>query len=160
MLDISKQTAQVKSPKLSTENDPEWITVHWRSDAVNQALDAYLEVGRSSLYHAESSPYLFPSQQSEQITYTTVNRIVKDAAENAGIQSITATDSEGNERASITSHVLRHSYAMQCLENGMNITEVKAALHHQKIETTMKYLREHEDDRRKSIMNHGPTFGE
>jgi len=157
-LDLARNQLTVKSPKLSDPNDPEIITVNWRSDAVSDALDMFLTFRRESYPTAGESPFVFPSKQSEHIGYDQLNRIVKKAAENAGLQGEIGTDASGNPRQEVTSHVLRHSYAMSCLENGMNINEVREALHHEKIETTMTYLREHKDEVRKAILRDGPNF--
>jgi integrase/recombinase XerD len=133
--------------------------VYWRSEKVSDALSAYIEFGRPSYPFSEQSPYLFVSRQSEQVTYELIRRAVDDAAESAGIQGILGTDASGNKRVNVTPHVLRHTFAMIGLDNGMNINEVKEALHHEKIETTMIYLREHEEQTKKAIQTKGPRLG-
>lgn len=160
-LDLENNELTVKSPKQSDddENDPEWITVFWRSQQVSDVLDSYIQFDRPSYPSADDSPYLFPSQQSERLGYSQVNRIVKDAATNAGLQSVQTEDASGNERCEITSHVLRHSYAMAALDNGMTIDEISDNLHHSDISVTMKYLRRHDEDRRQAVEKHGPQFG-
>lgn len=160
-LDLENRELTVVSPKLSEddENDPEWITVYWRSKALSDLLDSYIELERPSYPFAEESPYLFPSKQSERIGYNMVNRMVKEAAEKAGLQESMGTDGKGNERKKVTPHTLRHSWAMSALSNGMHIDEIRDNLHHSDISVTMKYLRRHEEDRRKAIEKNGPQFG-
>jgi len=158
-VDWDEQYLTVKSPKLSEPNNAENITVYWRSQKVTDALNAYVNFDRPSYPSAESSPYLFVSRQSEQVGYELVRRVVRDAADDAGIQDTVGKDANGDERVTVTPHVLRHTYAMQCLDNGMNINEVKNAMHHEKIETTMVYLREHEQKTKKAIQTKGPIIG-
>ncbi|MBX0322593.1 site-specific integrase [Halomicroarcula sp. F13] len=158
-VDWNEPSLTVKSPKLSEENDPEIITVYWRSEKVTDALDAYVNLDRPSYPSAESSPYLFVSRQSEQIGYESIRHIVRTAADKAGLQEVIGTDANGDERVAITPHTLRHSFGMMALENGMNVNEVKNAMHHEKIETTMVYLREHEEKTKKAIQSKGPVLG-
>lgn len=158
-IDWEEKSLSVRSPKLSKPNDPEIITAHWRSSKVTDALDAYVSFDRPSYPSAEQSPYLFVSRQSEQIGYELIRRVIRDAAEDAGLQGTIGTDAKGNSRATITPHVLRHTFAMLCLENGMNINEVKNAMNHEKIETTMIYLKEHEEKTKKAIRQRGPIVG-
>lgn len=161
-LDIENQKLTVLSPKKSddNENDPTYITVYWRSEKTSDVLDTYLQFDWDTYAYADESPYLFPSKQSERLGYDQVNRIVKEAAEDAGLQNTrNETDASGHERADVTSHVLRHSYAMASLENGMSIDEIRDNLHHSDLSVTMKYLRRHEDDRRRAVMKNGPQFG-
>jgi integrase/recombinase XerD len=157
-IDLGAKQLVVKSPKLSEPNDPEIITVSWRSEQLTDELSAFIEFRRDSYPYAAESPYLFVSQQSPQISYDSIRRIVDDAATDADLQGVIGTDARGNDRQTVTPHVLRHSYAMACLNNGMNVNEVKEALHHQKVETTMMYLREHKEETRKAIQSKGPTF--
>ena len=39
----------------------------------------------------------------------------------------------------MTPHVLRHSFATHCMQNGMKITELAACLGHANISNTQKY---------------------
>lgn len=159
-IDLEDNSLVVRSPKLSdSENDSTHLSIFWNSQKVSDAIDSYLNFGRPSYPFAEQSPYLFVSQQSEQVGYELIRRVVRDAAEDAGLQGTIGVDANGNERSTISTHVLRHSFAMECLNNGMNINEVKEALHHQKIETTMMYLREHEESLKKAIQTKGPRLG-
>ena len=157
-IDLGQKNLTVHSPKKSDKNQQRKIEVYWRSESVSDTLDTYLEFGRPTNPFADESPYLFPSKQSERVSTNMINRAVKLAAEKAGLQESTGTDGGGNERNAITSHVLRHSYAMAALDNGMSIKEVRDNLHHSSIDVTMKYLREHEEDRRRAVERHGPQF--
>lgn len=74
-----------------------------------------------------SSQWLFPSRRGGHIHYTTVERIVRRAAERAGIKK------------KVTPHVLRHSFATRSLEEGMDIREIQELLGHANLNTTQVY---------------------
>lgn len=156
-IDTDEKELTVHSPKLSTNNETELIDAYWRSEKVSNKVEAYM-VRRPSYAHAEDSPYLFLTRESERMVRKHLNRIIKKAAENAGIQELVTTDGAGRKRNSITSHVLRHSYAMACLDNGMDVTELKDALNHSNLETTMIYLKRHKEDTKKAVHKYGATF--
>jgi site-specific recombinase XerD len=58
----------------------------------------------------------------------TLNKIVKNAAERAGI------------RKNISFHTLRHSFATHLLEKGINIMIIKKLMGHNSVKTTSIYL--------------------
>jgi len=152
-IDIQRNKLTTYSPK-----DDEMIDVHWRSDALSDEIDGYLSFSRAQFYHAAESPYLFPTKQSDRMQAVRFSEIVAESAENAGIQEVVTEDAAGNERRRVGGHITRHTFAMQALETGMNVKEIKEALNHSKIETTMRYLEEHEQRKREAIRSKGPTF--
>jgi integrase/recombinase XerD len=68
-----------------------------------------------------------------------LNDIVKQAAENAGIQEVLYKDSAGRRHFKITSHTLRHSFAMHWLENGGSMEGLSKNLAHSSVTTTEIY---------------------
>lgn len=104
---------------------------------------------------AADSPYLFVSRKADRLRTENVGRMVKKAAENAGIQSVLYTDQRGHERTRITSHALRHGYAVHALKSGIDIRTVQEHMGHAKIETTMKYLQLIDDDVKESYRRLG-----
>ncbi|GAA0247672.1 tyrosine-type recombinase/integrase [Haladaptatus pallidirubidus] len=110
---------------------------------------------RSSHITASDSPYLFLTYKAPSIKKNYVNDIVKDAARKAGIQETMYKDASGNSRHKITSHALRHGFAVQSLKNRMDIRTLSSVLGHSNLETTKKYLRLNDDDVRDAVRKFG-----
>jgi integrase/recombinase XerD len=105
-------------------------------------LDQWLDGGhRSSYVPAESSPYLFVTQRSEQLHISTVtDKVVKPAAEAAGIQEVMYEDQGGCKRYRVTPHALRHGHAVHALKSDIDVRRVQQHLGHSSLEITMEYL--------------------
>ena len=74
--------------------------------------------------------WLFPGRRKgEHLTYRQLSRIFHEAAAAAGI----------TKRVSL--HSLRHSFATDLLEKGINIRYIQALLGHSKLDTTSRYTR-------------------
>ncbi len=73
-------------------------------------------------------PWLFPGGMKEtHLTTRSVQRIVQEAAEAAGIEK------------HVTAHTLRHSFATHLLEGGTNLRVIQELLGHQSARTTQVY---------------------
>ncbi|QCS42868.1 tyrosine-type recombinase/integrase [Natrinema versiforme] len=86
------------------------------------------------------SDYLFLTTKSEKMSGKRINEIIKEAADNAGIQEVIGHDKRGNPRYKVTAHSLRHSFGMNLLEKGHDIRTIQEALGHEDVDTTEKYL--------------------
>jgi integrase/recombinase XerD len=74
--------------------------------------------------------WLFPGRrQGEHLTYRQLSRVFHEAAAAAGI----------TKRVSL--HSLRHSFATDLLEKGLDIRYIQALLGHSKLDTTSRYTR-------------------
>lgn len=121
-------------------------------------LSVWLDVKRPQVYGAEDSEYLFPTSQSEHISGETIRKVVKTAAENAGIQDSYGEDAEGRNRALITPHVLRHTHAVHAAENGVPAPHLQKTLGHTKIDVTQIYLEIAQDDAVEMLKDRGPSL--
>jgi len=119
-------------------------------------LNRWINVHRRSLSTAES-PYLFPTTHSEQIAPHRINQIVKQAAENAGLQSNVYTDAGGKDHAEVTAHTLRHSFGYSCVMEGMGTRSIQKLMGHAKIETTEVYLQLGDDSLENRYRTSGPA---
>ncbi|NHN65255.1 tyrosine-type recombinase/integrase [Haloarcula sp. JP-Z28] len=124
---------------------------------VDTLLTQWLDGGyRDRFASATDSPYVFVSRKNEQLAKSRVNDVVKKGAKAAGIQESLGTDAAGKERWKITTHCLRHSFAIQSLRNGMNLRYLQELMGHEKLETTEKYLIEVESDAVEQLKHIGP----
>lgn len=85
-------------------------------------------------YPGDQSRPLFISNRGERLSRDAVERIVRKYAKQASIKCSTLK----NKR--ITPHVLRHSAAMQLLQNGVDRTIIALWLGHESVETTQIYI--------------------
>src|SRR6056297_2090304 len=90
----------------------------------------YLKARESSQDHEPLFSSTSNRQKGERLTTRSISRIVKDQLKNVGIN---------NKR--ITSHSLRHTFGITALANGASVVQVKEAMRHRSIETTMVYVR-------------------
>lgn len=86
------------------------------------------------------SPYLFVSNKGGRLRDNRVSDIVKEAAENAGLQETLYTNARGQEIARYAGHAPRRAGATRLWNNGADIYTVKEALNHDSVETTKNYL--------------------
>lgn len=134
-MDFDQRKAKVKNPK--TEKI---ITVRWQEN-LDPLLRTWVEQYRPAHLTASESPYLFVTEQAESIAPNHISRMIRNAAENAGIQEILYEDKAGNKRRKVTSHALRHSFAVHWLQppNKGSLEELKEILAHKDVTTTQIY---------------------
>ena len=102
---------------------------------------------RDAVPHADESPYLFPTREGERISRESVRRIVRKAADKAGLNRDIYTDTAGNTRTKVSPHILRHSMAVNTLKAGtLNVRELQEFLGHHSLEMTETYLQIASDD--------------
>jgi integrase/recombinase XerD len=120
------------------------------------SLDRYLRnwkrKQKSRLGGAES-PFVFSSRSRDDngdlrpISTETVNKIVKSAARDAGLQETLYIDANGRERVKYSSHSLRHSYAVYFVQSGDgkgpggDLKSLKDLMGHSSTAITERYLR-------------------
>lgn len=147
---IDRERGVVTVPPVKS---PDERTVPWpEGEGINLLLSQWLDGGLRDAIEASydgESDYLFPTHESEHISGYTINRLVKEAAEAAGIQDdginqYAAEDStygrEAGRMSKIHAHSLRHSYGVQSIRSGIDITELRDLMGHYSIEVTEKYI--------------------
>lgn len=149
MFDCGFRRGEMAHAKVEHVNEDNTITIPPRKSEgrivgfrENTALllDRWLnQGGRESMTFAPDSEYLFPTNDGEHISGQTINYIVKQAAENAEIQETTATYSDGREQHKITSHTLRHSFAMDKLKK-VDVVTLQKLMGHAELDNTMIYV--------------------
>ena len=88
-----------------------------------------------------------------------INRVVIKAARNADIREVLYVDSGGRERAKITAHALRHSFAAHSVKNGMDIKNLQTLLGHENLDTTETYLQFRQEEVRNTARKYGAGVG-
>lgn len=161
-IDRQERRIEVYSKKKDSQyvNDEAWRPV-WYGPSLDPLMDTWIEVERKG-YATADSPYLFVSHKSERLRDETINDVVRDAAENSGLQQQMYVDNKGDPRYLITSHVLRHSFARSCMtpdETGNRIDVKRLAElmgHSDSSVTAAKYLHFAEDDVKEARELYGP----
>ena len=92
-----------------------------------RALERYLDGVRTRLDRGEGKGRVFLNARGRPLTRVTVWKIVKDAAEQAGVAG------------EVSPHTLRHSFATHLLEGGADLAAVQELLGHADISTTQIY---------------------
>lgn len=99
-----------------------------RKDRVVALSTRMLGLLRNYINTYKPDTYLYNGQKQLQYTGTSIRKVMKRAAESAGIKK------------HVTPHTLRHSYATHLLESGVDLKYVQDLLGHSKPETTQIYL--------------------
>lgn len=120
--------------------------------SLDSLMRLWLDGGRRESYPtADESNYLFVSNHAAHLSSEVINRIVKEAAENAGIQSVMYVDQRGHERKRITAHALRHGHAVHAIfRAGIDLRSVQMHMGHASIDQTEQYLQLADDDVREA----------
>lgn len=113
------------------------------TDGLSQALSACMQK-----HGKQPSEYLFTNQKQFAglpMNAKTIWRRVKTAFAKCDV--------------SVTPHMLRHSFAVNLLQNGCDIMTIKDLLGHEYVTTTQQYLRLTDNQRKKNYDKHfGRTF--
>lgn len=121
--------------------------VAYNEEYVGFQLSQWLDYGgRDSMTYADESEYLFPTNDGLYLSGDYINQVVKQAAEKAGLQETISEYSDGREIHKVTTHTLRHSFAMQSISSGVDIRSLQTLLGHDELDTTLIYLQQSKDE--------------
>jgi len=96
--------------------------------SARDAITAWLEHGRPELVAPKTQSHIFISRNGTRLTAARIQQIVKERAEQAGI-----------DPARVHPHLLRHSFATHLLNNGADLRVIQEMLGHADISTTQIY---------------------
>jgi len=140
------------------EKNQTYRTVYYQP-SLDLLLDQWIDEGyRASHNRAPNSEYLFVSDYTPKLEKQRINKIVKWAAQDAGINEVMYEDKGGGKRWKITSHALRHGHAVASLKSDIDVRTVQKHMGHSDISMTMKYLRLIDDDVREAYHNKFGTY--
>lgn len=150
--DLDREEREIR---IRADKTHENRTVYYQR-SLDILLNQWLDGGyRDSHPKANASEYVFVSPQSDKISQSQIGAIIRDTAEEAGIQEVVYHDAAGRPRYKITAHTLRHGYAVQSVKNGMPVPMLAKLMGHAEISTTEKYLKLVNDDVKKSARQYG-----
>ncbi|ELK53327.1 site-specific recombinase xerd [Haloferax sp. BAB-2207] len=152
--DIDTDKRSIHIPAIKSK---EPRTVYYQP-TLQTTLRIWIESDRNAVFMAEDSPYLFPTTESEKMFEGTYADMVRETAKEAGIQEELFTDNAGNTRNKVTSHTLRHTYAVQAVKNGMGIRMLQELMGHESIEITEVYLKIAGEHVKNAAYEHGPSL--
>jgi len=129
------------------------------SDELAFELDTWFKHHRPGFSAASDSDYVFPSHGGERLTQnSSLNQIVKEAAERAGIQDVIGrsaisesqqkvlrTEKQYCEWCRVTVHTLRHSYITLLSKSGVALPYRQLVANHKNAATTQGYSHDGND---------------
>lgn len=135
-----------RSIEIYSEKTGETRTVFYQP-SLDFLLDEWLDGGyRRSFPTSHDSSYLFISRETGRFSDPMVNPIIRNAAEEAGIQEELYETKKDHTRKRVTAQTLRHSHAVHALKSGIDVRTVQKHLGHASLEMTMRYLELIDDD--------------
>lgn len=99
--------------------------------------------------------WLFPGYKRKNISTVQVERILYCIAERSGLQEVVHLGRKGPGRYRIHPHLLRHSFAVWSLDNGVPVGDLQDQLGHASLATTGIYLKASPNHRREAYMRSG-----
>lgn len=145
--DVGNDLIHVQNPKNSKPYD---VPI---SDQLAFEFEVWFDNHRPGFTAGSDSEYVFPSQQGNRLTNNgSLNTVVKEAAERAGIQEVIGrspicddeqailnTEKDYREWKRVTVHTLRHSYITLLEEAGVSLPYRQLVANHADPSTTLGY---------------------
>lgn len=114
------------------------------TSAACDAVEDYLELGRSKLLGSKKLPYLFLANEGGWLHRAVLSKIIARYATKARIEK------------SVTAHTFRHTVATHLLKGRADIRHIQKLLGHHTLQTTERYTRVELSDLRKVIARAHP----
>lgn len=102
-----------------------------------------------------SEGWLFPGYGGKHISARQVQKIIDRVADRSGLQKVEHPGRVGPGRYRIHPHLLRHSFAMWSLDNGVPIYDLQRQLGHASLAATGIYLEASPNHRREAYLRSG-----
>jgi integrase/recombinase XerD len=102
--------------------------------------------------HGRTKGWLFPSYREGHISSRQVQNILDGIASRAGLQEVKRKDKAGKDRHRIHPHLLRHSFAIWSLDDGVPVGDLQDQLGHVSLATTGICLKASPNHRREAYM--------
>lgn len=167
----SNRSIKVQTSKVQDSDADNYERTVFYSRSMRKTMREWLDRGgRDSHPHAQESPYLVVGYNTPQVGPRQVNKIVRMAAEEAGIQEksieTAQTDKNGDPVSvnRITPKTLRHSFAVHSVRGEelsgsppMDLERLRRLMGHSSLEITRQYLRFRESELRKAYDNSHPA---
>ena len=110
-----------------------------------EQINNYINNQRKQLKIAKGhEDYVFLNRRGKQLTRAMIFTIVRQVAENIGLQK------------TISPHTFRHSFATHLLENGANLRAIQMMLGHENITTTEIYVHVEKSYLREALVKYHP----
>lgn len=141
-----KGTIKVRSSKLNRKDHPKLYHRRVFFEKNLEVLMRRWESKREELVAGEDCPYYIVSENGTQMEPSTLSRMVKDAAHNAGVNEPLVRDKKGKvEQWLFTAHRLRHSRITYLANDanggkGMNLNSLRMMAGHVSFDTTLSYV--------------------
>jgi integrase/recombinase XerD len=153
-LNREKQSVTVREEvsKIDERREPAY-------DSLDPELTLYLDGGYRDHRTTSDSPYLFITDQSERLSPSRITSIVREAAEDAGLDEKYMTNAEGKDRRRVSAHALRSTFIMRLVDAGVPTAKVMELSGHERLETVEDYANVGSEDAREAYHEADIQFG-
>lgn len=160
--DETRRAIRVKTSKVEDPDADNYERTVFYGESLISDMNEWLNRGgRASYPHAAESPYLIVGYNTPSISARQINKIVRTAADRAGIQEDmieTANEDSDGETVStyrVTPKALRHSFAVHSVRGKrksgsppMDIERLRRLMGHSSLDVTRHYLQYRESELR------------
>jgi integrase/recombinase XerD len=159
-IDWERREIKIRSSKLNEEDHELYIRRVWWEPELDLLMRRWYDSHRSQLNNKANDEYFFIGAANGhekddvydyKLTPSTISRIVKEAADNAGIQEPLTRDTDDSVKQWLyTAHRLRHSRITHLCNkvDDLSIHFVRMLAGHEDISTTLDYVRNDWDEAR------------